>query len=104
VIILSGRNKAVLIRLTETEKEYLKKQAAITGFKIEPFVRSLIMNSKLRPRPPDEYGKIIRELSAIGNNVNQIARVANSLGKINYHELEKMQVALDNLWKEVKNM
>ena len=101
---MPSRNNAVLIRLTESEKEHLKRQAAITGFKVEPFIRSLIMNSKLRPRPPDEHGKIIRELSAIGNNVNQIARVANSLGKINYNELQKMQVALDNIWMEVKNM
>ena len=38
------RNKAVLIRLTEKEKEHLKKQAEITGLKVEPFLRSLIMN------------------------------------------------------------
>ena len=82
----------------------MERQAEIAGFKKEPFIRKLISGTELRSRPPDEYAKIIRELSAIGNNVNQIARVANSLGKINYHELEKIQAALDNIWREVKNM
>jgi len=98
------RNKRFSLWLNEKEFSYLEQQAQIAGLKKDPFIRRLIMKSKLRPRPPDEYGKIIRELSAIGNNVNQIARVANSLGIINYNELQKMQVALDNIWMEVKNM
>lgn len=101
---MPSRDKAVLIRLTEYEKEHLKRQAAITGFKVEPFIRSLIMNSKLRPRPPGEYGEILRELSAIGNNINQIARVANGVGKINWNELDKIQLALNHIWEEVKKM
>lgn len=101
---MAEQKRKLSVRVNESEYAHLRRQAQITGLKIEPFIRSLIMNSELRPRPPDEYGKIIRELSAIGNNVNQIARVANSLGKINFDELQKMQVALDNIWKVVKNM
>lgn len=101
---MRNRKNGVLVYLTESEKKHLTKQAERTGLNNSVFIRKLILGTELRSRPPDEYGKIIRELSAIGNNVNQIARVANSLGKINYHELEKIQAALDNIWREVKNM
>lgn len=101
---LRNRKNGVLIYLTESEKKHLTKQAERARLNNSVFIRKLISGTELRSRPPDEYGKIIRELSAIGNNVNQIARVANSLGKINYHELEKIQAALDNIWREVKNM
>jgi len=36
------------------------------------------MGTQIRPRPPDTYAKLLRELSAIGNNINQIAYWANS--------------------------
>jgi len=104
MVLMRTRNKPVSTWLSEKEYSHLTKQAYNAGLKIDPFIRSLIMDSQIKPRPPDEYGKIIRELSAIGNNVNQIARVANSLGKINYQELGKIQTALDNIWREVKNM
>ena len=35
------------------------------------------MSEQLLPRPPDTYAKLLRELSAIGNNINQIAYWAN---------------------------
>ena len=34
----------------------------------------------LRPRPPDAYADLLRALSAIGNNINQLAHQANTRG------------------------
>ena len=82
------RNTAVLVRLSQKEKEHLKTQAAACALKMEPYIRKLIMGNVIRPRPPDEYVKLLREINAIGNNINQIAHIANaeqriSEGKIN---------------------
>lgn len=41
-------------------------------------MRKLIMGIQLRPRPPGTYAALLRELSAIGNNVNQIAHNTNA--------------------------
>ena len=38
----------------------------------------MIAGEKMRPRPPNEYAEIRRQLAAIGNNINQIARKANA--------------------------
>ena len=82
------RNTAVLVRLSQKEKEHLKTQAAACALKMEPYIRKLIMGNVIRPRSPDEYVKLLREINAIGNNINQIAHIANaeqriSEGKIN---------------------
>ena len=37
-------------------------------------------NRNLRPRPPDAYANLLRALSAIGNNINQLAHQANTRG------------------------
>ena len=51
---------------------------AISGFPTEVYLRALIAGEKMRPRPLNEYAEIRRQLAAIGNNINQIARKANA--------------------------
>lgn len=85
------RNQSVLVRLTEEERCHLKGQAEIAGLKVEPYLRSLIMGSRLKPHPPDAYLGLLRELSAIGNNLNQIARIANASKQIRSGELHEVQ-------------
>lgn len=45
-------------------------------------IRSLIDGAKLREFPPADYQSLLRELHAIGNNLNQIALVANATNQI----------------------
>ncbi len=101
---MRNRNRRFSLWLNETEFNHLEKQAKISGLKKEPFIRKLIMNTEIRPRPPDEYVKLLRELSAIGNNVNQLAHKANGIGVIHIDEVRKMREALEGLWTEVKKL
>ncbi len=39
---------------------------------VDPFIRNLVANVQLRPKPPDTYAALLRELSAIGRNINQL--------------------------------
>lgn len=57
--------------------------------KIEPFLRQLIHGVQLRSKPPDCYAALLRELSAIGNNVNQIAHWANGKGYATQAEIQE---------------
>jgi len=70
--------KTITLRLNAEEYAHLRDQAGTTGLKMEPLLRQLIMGIKLRPRPPDTYAALLRELSAIGNNINQLAHQANA--------------------------
>ncbi len=80
--------KSILLRLTQEEFSQLQSLSEITGLKREPMIRQLIMGVQLRPRPPDTYRDILRELSAIGNNVNQIAYWANARKGITNQEIQ----------------
>ena len=64
--------------MNEAEHRHLKEQVAISGFPTEVYLQALIAGEKMRPRPPNEYAEIRRQLAAIGNNINQIARKANA--------------------------
>ena len=79
--------KKQTVRLTADEYAHLRQLAKDAGMPMEPLIRKLIMGEKLRPRPPDAYADILRELSAIGNNINQIAYWANATRGISSNEI-----------------
>ncbi len=83
------------LRLTEKEYKHLKKEAEKSGLKMEPFIRKLIMDEDIKPRPTEEYLKVVRELNAIGNNINQIARKANAENHISQEDVDKATKLID---------
>ena len=89
----------ISLRLNEQEHEHLKQQAALSGFPMEQFLRALIANEKMRPRPPNEYAEIRRQLAAIGNNINQIARAVNARGFASKEDIEAVTEAKREIWE-----
>lgn len=63
-------------------------KAKKSGLKMGPFVRKFIMEGHVRARPPDEYSQLVREINYIGNNINQIAHIANGTGTISREQIE----------------
>lgn len=98
------RNKAVLIRLSMKEKEKLKSDASACSLKMEPYIRKLIMGKEIRPRPPDEYVKLLREINAIGNNINQIAHIANAERHITQNKIEEVLHLQDEIMRAVRRV
>ena len=80
------RNVAILFRLNKKEAEALDKKVKRSGLNREAYLRQLISGVVPRDAPPPDYYSMMRELHKIGNNLNQIARVANSTGDIHYDE------------------
>ena len=98
------RTTAVLVRLSEKEKEHLKSQAAACALKMEPYIRKLIMGKEVRPRPPDEYVKLLREINAIGNNINQIARIANAEQHISESKINEVLHLQNEIMRMVRSV
>ena len=97
------RNRRISVWLTDQEHQHLREQAAHAGLGIDPFVRAAIQGVNLRPRPPDTYAALLRELSALGNNVNQIAHVANGKKDISPAELAEALRLVRQAWRLVKD-
>lgn len=96
------RNRHVSVWLTDAELAHLRKQAAAAGLGIDPFLRSLILGVQLRPRPPDTYAALLRELSAIGNNINQIAHTVNGQKYAADSQIDQAAALVRRAWRLVK--
>ena len=97
------RNRHVSVWLTDDELAHLRKQAAAAGLGIDPFLRSLILGVQLRPRPPDTYAALLRELSAVGNNINQIAHTVNGQKYAADSQIDQAVVLVRRAWRLVKD-
>ena len=75
---MERRTRKATVRLTEEELARLKEAARRAGWSQEAYLRALIGGIDPRPKPPPDYLAMTRELHAIGNNLNQIARQTNA--------------------------
>ena len=73
------RNVQILFRLTEEEAEQLHSLVKKSGCSKEAFLRGMVKGYRLCEKPDPEFYKMMRELSAIGNRINQLAAKANAL-------------------------
>lgn len=89
--------------LDGTEYEHLLKQCALSGLSASALIRHSIAGVNIQPKPPDTYTALLRELSAIGNNVNQIAYWANATKGVSKAELAESAVLVRQAWHLVKD-
>ena len=87
------RNVQISFRLNTIEAMNLNKLVEMSGLSRETFLRAMISGYQLHEKPDKEFYQVMRELSAIGNRVNQLAIKANALHFIDAplldHELKK---------------
>lgn len=95
--------KKLSVRLSAEQYAHLASLSEVSGLKFEPLIRQLIMGVRLRPRPPDTYAALLRELSTIGNNINQLAHQANTRGSATLDEIEDAARLVRRAWRLVKN-
>lgn len=88
--------------LDEDELAHLKSQCELSGLSANTYLRKLLLGETVRPRPPDEYAPLLRELSSIGNNLNQLARKANGLGTASQNDITQAVILAEQAFQLVK--
>lgn len=78
------RNIKKQVWLNREEVGILKKKAKQVGLNESELLRNLIVGFEPREKPSEEFYEAMKEMRAIGNNLNQIARKANSLNFVDY--------------------
>jgi hypothetical protein len=87
--------RQVCLWLTDGDLARLDLLVRRAGISRRAYLRHLIRGVVPADRPPPDYFAMTRELSAIGNNLNQIAHVANATGDIDGPLYRQNVAALD---------
>lgn len=99
------RGIPILVRLNAQEQQNLAKQVKKSGLSQEAFIRSLINGYIPKELPPPDYYSMVRELHAIGSNLNQLAAKANATGHIDktvfQYEANRLKRAVQEIQEAV---
>lgn len=100
---MRNRQHFVGLWLDDKEQGQLTKLCKQTGLSASALLRELIAGMEIKPRPPEEYAALLHELSAIGNNINQLAHWANARGSAREEEIAKAAELAREAWRKVKD-
>lgn len=88
------RNIKKQIWLDTKEDELLKKKSKEAGLTEAEFIRSLIKGYRIKAQPAEKIKFFQKDLYGIANNINQIARVANSRYSVSHDNYEYISKTL----------
>ena len=99
---MRNRKNVVVVHLTEMELNSLNQKVKQSGLRRETFLRKVISGQEVKPQPSESYQDLAREVSAIGNNINQIAHQANAVRTVSPQQISQVQMYLNQLWVLLK--
>lgn len=95
------KDKKINIRLTEKEKNIIELKAKKCNMTITKFIVSSCLKDKIII--VNGLDKVDSELRRIGNNINQLTRLANEK-IITVVDLKEVKVEVNNIWQLLKQL
>ncbi len=94
---MRNRNVHIQFWLNKKEAQALDKLVKKSGLSREAYLRHLINGVVPQDAPPPDYFSMMKELHAIGNNLNQIAQKAHVLNVMDVQRYDENM----RLFKEI---
>lgn len=98
------RKHRFLVSATEEEIKHINKCVETSGLSRDQYTRMLYSKVIPRPCPSKELIETLNQLRRIGNNINQIAHIANKTQNINKDYFEYCYKELLVQISEIKNL
>ena len=98
---MMNRKKEIKIRLSEKELENLNHNVSLTGLSREKYLRLIIEKIVPTSLPSTELVETIKQLRAIGNNINQLVMIAHKTGSIDILKYKSDYDRLQNQIQEI---
>ena len=95
------RDKKINIRLTEKEKSIIESKAKKLNMTLTKFIVSSCLKDKIVI--VNGLDKVDSELRRIGNNINQLTRLANEK-IITVINLKELRMEVNNIWQLLKQL
>lgn len=97
------RNIRIQVRLNDIEYAKLLDDISKSDETISDYIRKLILEKEIKEKPEKEFYKVMKQLSKIGVNLNQIAHKANSTNNIDKDYYNQEAKNWNELSREIKS-
>lgn len=91
-------------RFTPEEAADIRSKAQRTCLSERALISLLVKGFEPREKPDERFFEAMREMSAIGNNINQLAKKANSLNFIDAPFLEQEAIRWQKFRADVESV
>ena len=99
------RNHAMTFRVTENERDMIRRRQAQTGIiNLRAYLLKMAVDGRVIHVELDSVKEMNRLLSGIGNNVNQIAKRANETSNVYAADLDEIKARQDEIWVQQKEI
>ena len=92
-------DEEIKFRISPKDKEKIQtkmKQANVLN--MSAYIRKMAIDGMIIRLQIDEIKELLRLMRIYGNNVNQIAKAANSTGYVTKNEMEEIKEYQKNIW------
>jgi len=99
------RNIAMTFRVTEKEREMIRKRQKQSGIiNMRAYLLKMAIDGRVISIELESVHEMNRLLSNVSNNVNQIAKRINQTGNVYSTDLEEIKTQQDEIWKQQKEI
>ena len=99
-----NRTKTFSVRLSEEEYEALNKAIEKTCLTKSAFIRTVARGYLPKPRPPNDYDKMMSELTDIATNIYSISNGTFNIHKIDTEFLRGQAERLDKMILQINTL
>ena len=99
------RNHAMTFRVTERERDMIRKAQARTRIKsLRAYLLKMAVDGRVVEIELESVREMNRLLSNATNNINQIARKVNETGSVHLPDIESIQARQEEIWVQQKEI
>ena len=99
------RNIAMTFRVTEKEREMIRKRQKQSGIiNMRAYLLKMAIDGRVISIELESVHEMNRLLSSVSNNINQIAKRANQTGNVYSTDLEDIKTQQDEIWKQQREI
>ena len=97
------RSTDITFRVTDEERILIERRMAQTGMKNrQAYLLKMAIDGRVIHVEFESIREMVRLLSNISNNINQIARRCNQAGSIYAADMEELRQRYDEMWTQTK--
>ena len=89
------KNNFIKFRVSEDEERIIRRNAEKCGMNMSAYIRKSVFGDKIIVCDNGAIYMLCSNIRAIGSNINQIARVANSCRNVNTSYIEELWSQVD---------
>lgn|GEM_PF-3269231 len=101
---MEKQTKKVTVRMPAAVFSTFEKKRKVANLSKEAFIRKLINDVRIKPRPSVVYTQLLNRVCELLNKVDDIYIAMYEKGILTKRELDTLSIGIEKLWQAVKDL